>query len=51
VRGWSLRVVGENLTDQAIAVTAGEVSTVGPPLSKTYAAPRLFFGQLRWEFS
>ncbi|MGH7820664.1 MAG: TonB-dependent receptor, partial [Candidatus Binatia bacterium] len=47
-QGWSLRMVGENLTNEATSIRQGDlfagifVSAVEPP--------RQFFGQFRWQF-
>ena len=47
-QGWSLRLTGENLTNEATSIRQGDlfagifVSAVEPP--------RQFFGQFRWQF-
>ncbi|MGH7945772.1 MAG: TonB-dependent receptor, partial [Opitutaceae bacterium] len=49
-RGWSLRLVGENLTDEVITVFTN-TSTVGPGnLVQATRAPRLLFAKFRWAF-
>ncbi len=47
-QGWSLRLIGENLTNEATSIRQGDlfpgvfVTAVEPP--------RQFFGQFRWQF-
>jgi iron complex outermembrane recepter protein len=49
-RGWSLRFTVENLTDERTAVLVNEITT-GPGHFVQYPdPPRLFVGQLRYQF-
>ncbi len=49
-RGWSLRLIGENLTDEEISVTARDIPLAGGSFVQVPEPPRLFFGSFRWSF-
>ena len=49
-QGWSLRVVGENLTDEVVAEHVQDVSLVGKSYVQTLDPPRLIHGEFRWQF-
>ena len=47
-RGWSLKLTGENLTDEATSIRDGDLFS-GVFISIP-EQPRLFYAQLRWQF-
>ena len=49
-QGWSVKLVGTNLTNEAIAVHVRDVSLVGKSFVQVLDPPRLLFGEFRWQF-
>lgn len=49
-QGWSLRLLGENLTDEATSFVVAETPAVPGLRTKFPEPPRLLFGEFRWEF-
>ena len=49
-QGWSVKLVGTNLTNEAIAVHVRDISLVGKSFVQVLDPPRLLFGEFRWAF-
>lgn len=49
-RGWSLRVVGENLTDKFTKVFKRDLALAAGSFYQAPEPPRLVFGEFRWSF-
>jgi outer membrane receptor protein involved in Fe transport len=47
-QGWSLRLIGENLTDEATSIRQGDL--FAGIFVNAQEPPRQFFGQFRWQF-
>ena len=47
-QGWSVRLIGENVTDEATSIRQGDL--FAGVFINAAEPPRQFFGQFRWEF-
>ncbi len=48
LNGWSFKLIGENLTDEATYIRQGDVSP--DVIVGALEPPRMVFGQFRWTF-